>query len=247
MPKTRGTLCDRVLRMLNKTDGDAPASAGDIQVVNGLLEPTAERLARQGLIYVIDFGNPDDLNSGAIPNSLFLGLAQVLTLAAAPDFGAPIDTYTAVAQLGEQALASVRYKADRASNPTPPPQGSRGDLCQRTLKMIKIINEGDIATDEAVQVVNRLIGPAMRELGRRNVVYVSNLGNAADLTSGNIPDSEIDALTQILSRQAALQFGPPYFTGNVADYIQLATEGEQRLRAMRRTEDTDEPIRACYF
>jgi hypothetical protein len=248
MAKTRQQVCDRVLRMLNKTDGDAPADAGDIQIVNGLIEPVIARLSRQNLVDTsIDLGTSSDLSTGTFPDSLFLPICQTLTLAAAPDFGAPLNTYKSLSDMGEQTLASLRYRKDKTGSEADPIEGTLRDLCYRVLKMVKTINENDIPTDDALKIVNQLIRPTADELKRRGVLLIGNLGSSSNLDSGQIPESEIIPFAQVLSRATALALGPPFFQGNLADYIQLATEGEQRLRNMRQEIDIGEPIYARYY
>jgi hypothetical protein len=58
MAFTRSDLCVRVLRILNKLDVDTPAEAGDVQLVNQIIEPTIDRLLRTNLIRRTPSGTP---------------------------------------------------------------------------------------------------------------------------------------------------------------------------------------------
>jgi hypothetical protein len=251
MAFTRNDLCIRVLGMLNRLDVDTPAEAGDVQLINGLIDATVDRLLNLNLIRrdpttglsSIDFGTAANLSSGAIPNNALVALARVLTRDVANDFGADPDAYEKQAQQGEDTLARIRFKGTGA--PPAAPSGNtynRLQLIYETLMALGIVSVNEPASSDAIDRVNRVINPVMAELSRQNVYAPNDPGSFASLTSGAFPDSDVAALSQVLARPAAISFGPKFIQGQVSEYIQLAAEGEARLRRMKLELQVDEPI-----
>jgi len=237
--------------MLNRLDVNTPADAGDVQLVNGLIDATVDRLLNLNLIRrdpstgnsTIDFGTASNLSSGAIPNNAFVALARIITRDVANDFGADPDAYEKQAQQGEDTLAKIRFKGTGA-----PPAAASGNTYNRqqliyeTLMSLGIVSVNEPASPDAIDRVNRLINPVLAELSRQNVYAADSPGTYSSLTSGAFPDSHVAALSQVLARPAAISFGQQFIKGQVAEYIQLAADGEARLRRMKLELQVDEPI-----
>jgi hypothetical protein len=252
MAFTRSDLCVRVLRILNKLDVDTPAEAGDVQLVNQIIEPTIDRLLRTNLIRrtpsgaaSIDIGTPDDLMSGDFPPSLFVPIAQIITRDVAPDFGANTDRADKIAAQGEAALAAMRYKGEPNAAAPPAPGGghaSRLHLIYETLQQLGIVSINEPASPDAIDKVDRLISRSLSELQTRSIYSVENPGVYGNVNSGSFPEGDVMALAQILSRPAAMSLGQQFIKGQASEYIQLAGDGEDRLRQMRQELEINDPI-----
>src|SRR3954470_14419745 len=184
MAFTRQDLCIRVLRMLNRLDVDNPPSAGDVQLVDGLIDTTVDRLLRFNLLRrdiatgaaVVNFGTAGNPASGSIENSIFIAVARIITRDVATDFGADPATFEAVAQQGEQTLAALRYKGPVGTAAPPAPSGptvSRLYLIYQTLQTLGIICVNEPASTDAIDKIDRIINPVLSELQKRSVYSVA--------------------------------------------------------------------------
>jgi hypothetical protein len=254
MAFTRQDLCIRVLGMLNRLDVDNPPSAGDVQLINGLIDASTDRLLSLNLFRrdpatgasVIDFGTASNPASGAIDNRVFTSLARVITRDVASDFGADAGVYETLAQQGEASLAQLRYKGPVGAASPPAPAGitvNRLQLIYETLQTLGVVGVNEPASADAIDKIDRLINPVLSQLQRRSVYSATDPGTyGAPGSSGAFPDSDVSALAQVLARPAALALGPKFIQGQVAEYIQLATDGENQLRQMRQEVEVNEPI-----
>jgi hypothetical protein len=253
MAFTRQDLCIRVLRMLNRLDVDNPPSAGDVQLIDSLIDPAVERLLRINLLRrdpttgasVIDFGTAGNPATGSIDNSAFVPIARIITRDAAPDFGADTAAFEAVAQQGELALTQMRYKGPVGTAAPSAPSGptvTRLHLIYETLQTLGVISINEPASADAIDKVDRLINPVLAELQKRGVYSGLNIGTYGTTSSGAFPDSDLIALSQALTRSAAISLGQKFIQGSVSDYVQLAGDGESRLRQMQQQVQSDEPI-----
>jgi hypothetical protein len=251
MAFTRNDLCSRALGMLNRLDVDNPPSAGDIQLVNLLIEPTVERLLSLNLIRrdpttglsTIDIGTPSNINSGGILPGPFVALARILTRDIANDFGADPDAYEKQAAQGEDTLAKIRFKGTGA--PPPAVTGitwTRRQLIYETLMNLGIVSINEPASPDALVRVDQLINRTLADLQSRSIYVAQNTGTIGSLDTGAFLEGEVSALAQVISRPAAISFGQQFIKGQVSEYIQLAGDGEERLRQMRQELEIDEPI-----
>jgi hypothetical protein len=247
MAFTRQDLCIRVLRMLNRLDVDNPPSAGDVQLIDSLIDPAVERLLRLNLLRrdpttgasVIVFGTAGNPASGSIDNSVFVPIARIITRDAAPDFGADTAAFEAVAQQGERYKGPVGTAAPSApSGPTV----SRLHLIYETLQTLGVVSVNEPASADAVDKVDRLINPVLAELQKRSVYSGANIGTYGTTSTGAFPDSDLIPLAQALTRSAAIALGQKFVQGSMSDFVQLAGDGESRLRSMQQQIQSDEPI-----
>lgn len=253
MAFTRNDLCIRVLRKLNRLDVDNPPSAGDLQLVNSLIESSTGRLLKLNLIQrdpttgasLLDVGSSDNINSGNLSATNLEALARVITRDVAADFGADPDTYEKLAATGEAYFAQTRFKGH--SNQAPPTLSNgttvnRLTLIYETLRQLNIVGINEPASDDAVAEVDSVIDDTLDMLRKRGIYAPDDAGSVGDTTSGAFPRSDLRSLAQVLTRPVALDLGSPFIKGQPSDYIQLAGDGEERLRQMREQLLSDEPI-----
>lgn len=84
--KTQTQLCERALSKVEKVGSGQTASAEDIAVAQLVLNPMIDELSALG---VCDVVLTSDTSAEEIPNELFNGLAALLALDIASDFGLP--------------------------------------------------------------------------------------------------------------------------------------------------------------
>jgi hypothetical protein len=120
--KTRGDLVNRALNMLGAVGSGQTASAEDVTLVDGLLNPTLAELRGRKVIVVGNPGVPGNMTSGGFDDAFYLPLAAALAKAAAPDFGlaggALADLYS-MAVDGENRLRAMQDSDIDIDEPIP--------------------------------------------------------------------------------------------------------------------------------
>lgn len=119
---------------------------------------------------------------------------------------------------------------------------TRGDVANRALSILNAVGSGQTAAAEDVTLVDGLLNGVLDELQRRRVVYVGDPGIAGQMATGAFRESEYSLIALSLAKAAAPDFGK--VGQDLTDAYSMATDGENRLRAMQEVDDDiDEPIR----
>jgi len=111
MSKTKTELATRALQILGVAAAGQSASAEDLSLVEGVIDPLTAQLGIQGVAYVGD--------TDAIDDAVYLLLARRLALEIAPDFGLPAADDATILE------AEKPLRRMSASGPTYAPQKAK--------------------------------------------------------------------------------------------------------------------------
>jgi hypothetical protein len=117
MAKTRGDLVNRALNILGAVGSGQTASPEDVALVDALVDPVLEELARRGVTYVGNGGVEGDMTTGDFSPSEFIPLAITLAKAAVSDFGGDIAGAYSMAVDAEARLRAMQNVGDDTDEP----------------------------------------------------------------------------------------------------------------------------------